>query len=214
MPGDNSIPKGVFYGDAFDDHNSVIGQIPSHPLSSQQFVTVFHASDYMRPSQTGIPRSAGKGPDEGVVFAGTRRAADRVSGWKSRPWVHELRIPSDAIDPTLHADDSLEPNMDHGPYGQTNIFEMIPIDSREVGKSGRVGIYRNSFEDRGSTSFVIPKSLFDQGVVQHVGVHPSQFQTQDLVNEDGSPNIEGWKYVSEIRKEREARDILPYGPTS
>lgn len=210
--GNNPITPGLGWADRFDDYDSVIGQYPGNPLSSKQFVTVFHSSDYMRPSPTGLPRSAGKGSDEGVVFAGTKRAADRMSDTKSRPWVHELRIPTSAIDPLLFADDNVVPNLDDGPYGQINMFEEIPINTREVAKSGRVGIYRNAVEDRGSTSFVIPKSLFDKGVVEHVGVHPSQFHKEYLVNKDGSPDIEGWQHVSETRKRREEKDIHPYGP--
>lgn len=83
--------------------------------------------------------------------------------------MHMYRISRDVMDPTLFGDYKQEQEGDNYMSGlQPQLFESLPFTDESVKKhlssSGLVLPYRNRQEDRGSISFLVPKSLMGKGV--------------------------------------------------
>lgn len=83
--------------------------------------------------------------------------------------MHMYRISRDVMDPMKVGDYMQEQDGDNYMSGlQPQLFEELPFDSKEVTNymksSNLVLPYRNRQEDRGSTSFLVPKSLMGKGV--------------------------------------------------
>lgn len=82
---------------------------------------------------------------------------------------HMYRISRDVIDPMKVGDFIQEEKGENYMSGlQPQLFEELPFDSKSVENymksSNLVLPYRNHQEDRGSTSFLVPKSLMGKGV--------------------------------------------------
>jgi hypothetical protein len=118
--------------------------------------------------------------------AGTERAAhDRLSSGEGIPegmgWmqtVHAYEIDDKDVEPTLYSDPH---------YGDTysNIWkEKTPPHTRKAPETpNRIVKYLNDHEDRGSTSYLIPRSAYEEGRVRHMGV-----QFQDIDHTDPRAN--------------------------
>lgn len=87
--------------------------------------------------------------------------------------LHMYRISRDVMDPIKVGDYKQEQEGDDYMSGlQPQLFEELPFTDKSVEKyassSGLVLPYRNRQEDRGSTSFLVPKSLMGKGV-EYIG---------------------------------------------
>jgi hypothetical protein len=151
---------------------------------SRQFTYVMHGT------QTHIPPHV-KEEGEPSFHAGTSASADsRMAFNAPYHFKHLYRIHRDAVDPTVFGDYMEEGSYEKGMKGlQTGLFETIPFNSKEATehhkKSGLVLPYRNNQEDRGSISFLVPKSRIGNGV-EYLGMGsthrlstPEEIQVRD-----------------------------------
>lgn len=88
-------------------------------------------------------------------------------------YLHVYRISRDVMDPVRFGDYKQEQVGDNYMSGlQPQLFESLPFNDKAVQKyissTGLVTPYRNRQEDRGSTSFLVPKSLMGKGV-EYIG---------------------------------------------
>lgn len=107
-----------------------------------------------------------------IVHAGTREAAEEVSAG-TRPYMHVYDIDTREMSPVTYGD---APKMDDDKRytsrmvgKQPSLWESIPSTGEETLKHGRVQPYRNKVEDRGSISYMIPKSEVGTSRVKYVG---------------------------------------------
>lgn len=66
---------------------------------------------------------------------------------------------------------------------QQGLWEHISADPKEAVQTGKVIPYRNTHEDRGSISYMVPKSAIRSGKVKYAGV-------TDLTKDDLRKKIE------------------------
>ena len=132
---------------------------------SRQFMYVAHGT----PSP--IPPHEREGPDEfhvGTPAAARSRMFDYAVN--DRPsYDHFYRISRDVVAPVRFGDDHSEASYDTQMVGlQPQLFEGVKYNSKDAQdyqkSSGLVLPYRNNVEDRGSTSFIVPKSQIGKGV--------------------------------------------------
>lgn len=137
---------------------------PPHELKPQEFGHEYKEGDNIHPD---------------VLHMGTKNAAMQIY----RTHLHEYEIDPSAIDPVVYGDTQhVMDKADNPNYPthhevkqamkgiQPSIFESITGDPRQAVKTGKVLQYRNFAEDRGSISFMVPKSAIKEGKVRHVGV--------------------------------------------
>ena len=144
---------------------------------SRQFTYVIHASREETPthalSDMDYPRdiSADENNHESAFHAGTGKAA-RVRNLNDETMYHHVyRIDRSVLDPLMWSDNQSEtpPFRNRLRDVQPMLTESVPftrdlIDRNVNSKHPTVTPYRNMVEDRGSTSFIIPKRLVGKGV--------------------------------------------------
>lgn len=94
--------------------------------------------------------------------------------------VHSYELPRSAINPVLHDDpDPWQSNrtLKHS----TSSRKRLKRAPEYVNKGNQAIAYVNKFEDKGSTSYVIPSELVYSGRVKHLG---TQFVDEHIVGED------------------------------
>jgi hypothetical protein len=108
-----------------------------------------------------------------VIFTGTREAAQTRLPSNRPGYLHKYIIPAHAISPVVYGDDDMDdPELGGGPapeVKQPGLWESLPLRRREVAKEGRVFQMRNSIEDAGSISHVIPKAKMGELGVRYAG---------------------------------------------
>lgn len=159
----------------------------SDHINKTQTLRVFHMSWQEHPPhlfEAGRDSEGREGEDDNVhpdvIHAGTRRSA---LGFH-RTQLHEYEIDSDVVDPVVHGDvqylmDAQERIPDRWQAKeftkkmsgkQQGLWETIPGKPSDAINRNVVLPYRNYAEDAGTISYMIPKSLINQGKVRHVGV--------------------------------------------
>jgi hypothetical protein len=180
-------------------------------LNPDQFVDVFHSSYFEKPphemSVHEVMKMNALAPVfqkdietvnnmDRVVFAGSREAAE--SRW-NRDYIHKYRIPAAMVRPELWNDDlgsekgeaPIRPTH-HYPNVQGELFEMFPARITDVTPT-EVIKYRNSVEDRGSISHIMPKEAINNGTIQYLGMeqvrgnHLSRWQKSNNRTTDREP---------------------------
>lgn len=118
-----------------------------------------------------------------IIHAGTYKAALEVDGG-DRSHVHAYDVDIREMSPVTYDDEpsagvthddepnSGEPNKFKINMAgvQQSLWESIPSTGEETLKHGRVQPYRNKVEDRGSISYMIPKSAVGTERVKYAGV--------------------------------------------
>lgn len=152
-------------------------------------ITVYHSSDQNDPPHLhdhprlglteshGSPFSSNGHPD--VIHAGTLEAAQ---GRNRRRVVHTYEVPVSLLSETRRdSDDPRDPNgtrpfnmnthpgHQEGPP-QQELWEYQDKDVNEVASGNSVVPYFNQFEDKGSTSYMLPKRLIHQGKIKYTGL--------------------------------------------
>lgn len=156
-------------------------------INEAQKLRVFHMSWQEQPPhlfKEGRDSEGREGDDDNVhpdvIHAGTRRSALGIH----RTQLHEYEIDPDVVDPVVYGDvqylmDAQERIPDRWQSKeftkkmsgkQQGLWETIPGKPSDAVNRNVVLPYRNYAEDAGSISYMIPKSLIEQGKVRHVGV--------------------------------------------
>lgn len=119
---------------------------------------------------------------EGLAL--TMEDSDYESGEILDSYLHSYEIPRNLIKPTMHMDphSSSRDVLRHSNTSRKRM-KMAPesISSHEGGENRRIVPYINTFEDQGSTSYVIPSKLINEGRVKHLG---SQFIASHEIEDD------------------------------
>lgn len=132
---------------------------------SRQFLYVAHGTTSL------VPPHEREGEDEfhvGTPAAARSRMFDNtVNGRPS--YDHFYRISRDVVAPVRFGDNHPESTFSPEMSGlQPQLFESVKYDDKDAKDyqkfSGLVLPYRNNVEDRGSTSFIVPKSQIGKGV--------------------------------------------------
>lgn len=146
-------------------------------VNPKDYVTVYHGSrSYDAPHRVDHPFiqegyghfSSNQSND--VIHMGTPEAAYS----RGRRIFHEYQIPKSLLDVTYADSDSLGSNEmlnrnTHGPP-QQSLWETQIKTPEQVYASGMVMPYLNQFEDKGSTSYIVPKNLIHQDGVRYMGI--------------------------------------------
>ena len=143
----------------------------------KDYVTVYHSSgDYNAPHRVDHPSikegfghfSSNQSND--VLHMGTPEAAYS----RGRKIFHEYQIPKSLLDVTYADSDSMSsrPMSRRNVYGprQQSLWETEIKTPEEVSASGMVMPYLNQFEDKGSTSYMVPKNIIHQDGVRYMGI--------------------------------------------
>lgn len=103
--------------------------------------------------------------------AGTPRAARSITEYAPQSYSHIYKIDRNVIDPLMwgddmHVDEQFNDRVkDIPPMLTESVSIKAPmIAANANSKAPRALPYRNVYEDKGSTSFVIPKNLVGRGV--------------------------------------------------
>lgn len=158
-------------------------------VKPRETITVYHSSDQNDPPHLnrhplldivalgGTPFSSNSHP--GVIHAGTLEAAQTRN---RRRVVHQYEIPLSLLSETRRdSDDGNNPN-DRRPYAhnpmpghqfgppQQELWEYQDKNINKVASGNSVVPYFNQFEDKGSTSYMIPKHLINAGKIKYTGL--------------------------------------------
>lgn len=154
-------------------------KLPFHGVSKprdhmgRQFTYVIHSSDTKTPTHE-LPDSEypfrveeGENKHPSSFHAGTPMSA----GARRMDYKHVYRIDRNVIDPLMWRDNIYEDDRFRWRLRDTPpmLTESIPVTRDMIAdnaksKSPRAIPYRNMYEDKGSTSFIIPKNLVGKGV--------------------------------------------------
>lgn len=100
--------------------------------------------------------------------------------------IHSYEIPRSSISPKMHMDpDTSSAQVLRHSDTSRKRMPRAPEKIAESSKPQQVVPYKNSYEDRGSTSYVIPSQLVYEGRVKHLG---SQFVADYTVDQDYPPS--------------------------
>lgn len=160
-------------------YDSVSQAKPPRDHMSRQFTYVIHASNNPDPVHTirdfDYPLGGVVGNEdnlhESAFHAGTPNAAKARNLNDEAMYHHVYKIDRNVLDPLMWSDNAGEtpPFRYRLRDVQPMLTESVPfnrnlIDRNVNSKYPTVTPYRNMVEDRGSTSFIIPKKLVGKGV--------------------------------------------------
>lgn len=146
-------------------------------VNPKDYVTVYHGSGtYMAPHKMDHPFikegfghfSSNQSND--VIHMGTPEAAYS----RGRTIFHVYQVPKSLLDVTyadsdiMGSDEKFRKNT-YGPP-QQSLWETQIKTPEQVSASGMVMPYLNQFEDKGSTSYIVPKNLIHQDGVRYMGI--------------------------------------------
>lgn len=101
-------------------------------------------------------------------------------------YIHSYEIPRSLISPKMHMDpDTSSARVLRHSATSRKRLSRAPEKVTETSKPQQVIPYKNSFEDKGSTSYVIPSQLVYEGRIKHLG---SQFVADYTVDQDYPPS--------------------------
>lgn len=153
------------------------GVNPPRDHMSRQFTYVIHGSNDATPTHA-LPDSSypfrveeteNKHPSS--FHAGTPKAAGFKGQHSSQSYSHVYKIDRNVVDPLMWRD-----NLYEDERFQQRVKDIPPMLSESVpytrdmiaanaeSKTPKAVPYRNMYEDKGSTSFIIPKKLVGKGV--------------------------------------------------
>lgn len=165
-----------------------------------QFVTVYHASDRMKPPHEVAYSSTNTDYQKGTEYEKDNRhpqiihaGTEESSASFKRPFTHVYEIPVESQYPVAFGDspemtfrDSMEgfdretgePTLNSwvAPYQeklrgvQQGLFESIPGDPKLAIRTDMAVPYRNKGEDMGSISWMIPKGAVHTGRIRYAGL--------------------------------------------
>ena len=114
----------------------------------------------------------------------TMEDSDYESGERLDSYMHSYEVPRGSINPTMHMDPhTSSKNVLRHPNTSRKRMPVAPefLSPYENASDTRVVPYTNTFEDKGSTSYVIPSKLINEGRVKHLG---SQFIASHEITDD------------------------------
>lgn len=173
-------PNGPQFSPEKDLFGDVVLDLPKAvpvQVRPKDYVTVFHSSyDYAPPHTQDHPhlgsshaQFSSNGANE-VIHAGT---LDAAKGRRSKVY-HMYQIPKALMDVTYADSDFLSTNVDNrrNVYGppQQSLWETTIKTPQEVHKGNLVVPYLNQGEDKGSTSYMIPKHMINSKQVRYLGM--------------------------------------------
>lgn len=123
----------------------------------------------------------------------TIKNSDYTEGEPMTSYLHSYEIPTSLIKSTMHMDpDHTSRNVLRHSNTSRKRMPIAPqsLSPYEDESENRVIPYVNSFEDKGSTSYVIPSRLVHEGRIKHLG---SQFITRHELTNDGTGEFEAPK---------------------
>jgi hypothetical protein len=140
--------------------------------------TVTHSSRYENPPHTHIDRFAPfpTGNDRerfnsSVVFAAdetdTERMRKGLGGARHVPYMHTYEVPDEVVSIERFGDDDHVHTFDSSDTPQ--LWESVNATRQDAVENERVVRFTNSVEDRGSQSYILPKSLINSGKIKYVG---------------------------------------------
>lgn len=137
---------------------------------------------------------------ESSIHAGTMKAAyerlpqgldktvedsDYESGDVVDSYLHSYEIPRHLINPTMHKDPDVFASKGRLRHSATSRKRMPMAPERLPNSAKQIVQYTNAYEDRGSTSYLIPSHMVAEGRVKHLGL---QFVASHEVTEGNSVN--------------------------
>jgi len=176
----------------------------SEHINPDQMVKIYHMSwsntppHELEPDTKGLHvYSPGRNIHPDILHMGTRRSAISIN----RTHLHEYEIDQSEIEPITYGDegwllekharqpDSYFPRKFREAMEgkQQGLWENVPADPLESVHNSKVIPYRNTTEDAGSISYMVPKSAITTGRVRYKGVTDvtKGGMRQKIENEEG-----------------------------
>jgi hypothetical protein len=130
-----------------------------------------------------------------VVFAADEADFDVLNKEMYRENVHAYDVPEDMLSVERFGDDDLE-ELSGGTYAypgagrtsQPELWESIPASRKDAVTRQKVMRFTNSFEAPGKQSYIVPKTIINDGRVRYVG--------RKTQNESGNWN-DDWEKVND-----------------
>lgn len=139
--------------------------------------TVTHSSNRPAPPHTYKDRlSHPTGTDRerfthGVVFAAdavdTERMRKGLGGARHIPYIHTYEVPDEVVSTERFGDDDHVHTFDSSDTPQ--LWESVNATRQDAVENERVVRFTNSVENRGSQSYILPKSLINSDKIKYVG---------------------------------------------
>lgn len=159
----------------------------SEHINPDQMIKMYHMSWSATPphkkkpdERGGHDYNPGRNIHPDVLHMGTRRSAISIH----RSHLHEYEVSQSDVDPITYGDEGYLLQQ-HEKYPDTHfprtfrkamegkqqgLWENVPADPLEAVNQSKVIPYRNTTEDAGSISYMVPKSAVTSGRVRYKGV--------------------------------------------
>lgn len=163
-------------------------------LNKNQYLHMVHLSDSPDPPHT-VDHFMKKIYEEGegdrrftndVVFMGGSQDLEGINAEVGREYAHFYKVPRSLVSYETYADDDHpDDSAQYIPNGrQLQLTQHLPALRGDAVKRNQVIKYINAREARGSTSFIVPKSLIKSGDIQYSGREHVVPPNQNIEDDD------------------------------